>query len=264
MFRSQLPEPPGLRRLLFSILRIAVGVYFGLCLMLFAFQRSLIYYPQPRQNTAGITLLALQSQGQSINVSTRPRDGDAALIYFGGNAEDVSLDMPDYAAAFPDRAIYLMHYRGYGGSSGKPAEKGIVSDALALFDLVHGQHSKVILIGRSLGAGVAIQVAAARPAERLVLVTPFDSLKDPAYKAYPYLPCGLLLVDKYESWRYAPKIQAPTLILAAGNDEIVPASSTERLRTRFQSGLVHYVVIPGAGHNTISEASNYMSLIQSG
>lgn len=264
MFSSQLPKPLGMRRVLYSLVRIAAGVYIGLCLMLFAFQRSLMYYPQPRQNTAGTTLLTLPNQGQSINVSTRPHDGDAALIYLGGNAEDVSLDMSDYADAFPDRAIYLLHYRGYGGSSGKPTEKGIASDALALFDLVHSQHSKVILIGRSLGTGVAVQVAAARPVERLVLITPFDAFKDPANKAYPYLPCGLLLIDKYESWRYAPRIQAPTLILAAGNDEIIPASSTERLRTRFQNGLVHYVVIAGTGHNTISDAPNYMSLIQGG
>ena len=68
-------------------------------------------------------MLTLQTGGERILVSTRPKDAPGALLYFGGNAEDVSLNMPDLSAAFPDRAIYLLHYRGYGGSSGHPSEK---------------------------------------------------------------------------------------------------------------------------------------------
>ncbi len=253
-----------MRRVIYSILRIVAGVYIGLCLLLFFTQRSLIYYPQPRHNTDGVTLLTVQNEGQSVLVSTRPQDGDAALIYFGGNAEDVSIDLPDYESAFPDRAIYMLHYRGYGGSTGKPTEQGIVSDALALFDLVHRQHGRVIVVGRSLGSGVAVQIAADRPVERLVLITPYNGLVDAAAKAYPYLPNSLLLRDKFESWRYAPRVQAPTLILVAGDDEVIPAASTERLRARFRAGLIHYVVIPGAGHNSISDSPNYMQLIKSG
>jgi uncharacterized protein len=253
-----------MRRVLYSILRIIAGVYVGLCLLLFFTQRSLIYYPQPRHNTDGVILLTVHNNGESILASTRPHDGDAALIYFGGNAEDVSLDLPEYAAAFPDWEIYMLHYRGYGGSTGKPTEQGIVSDALALFDLVHRQHRRVIVVGRSLGSGVAVQIAAQRPVERLVLITPYNTLVDAAAKAYPYLPNSLLLRDKYESWRFAPRVKAPTLILAAANDEVIPAASTERLRTHFPVGLVHYVVIPGADHNGISDSPNYMSLIQSG
>ena len=185
MFRSQLPEPPSMRRVLYSILRIIAGVYVGLCLLLFLTQRSLIYYPQPRHNTDGVILLTVHNNGESILASTRPHDGDAALIYFGGNAEDVSLDLPEYAAAFPDWAIYMLHYRGYGGSTGKPTEQGIVSDALALFDLVHRQHSRVIVVGRSLGSGVAVQIAAQRPVERLVLITPYNTLVDAAAKSLP-------------------------------------------------------------------------------
>jgi hypothetical protein len=253
-----------MRRALLRIVRIAVLVYVGLCIMLFLFQRSMIYYPQPREYQAGVTLLTLQSGGERVLVSTRPHNGDAALIYFGGNAEDVSQDMPDFRAEFPDTAIYLLHYRGYGGSSGKPTEKGIVADALVLFDLVHAQHSSVIVIGRSLGSGVAVQVASQRPVARLVLVTPYDGLKDIAAKEYPFIPVGLLLLDKYQSWRYAPQVTAPTLILAAGSDEVIPRSSTERLKARFKSGIVRYVVIPGAGHNTISDNSEYMALLKSG
>ncbi|MGB8258935.1 MAG: alpha/beta hydrolase [Terracidiphilus sp.] len=253
-----------MRKFLFIVLRIVVGVYLGLSVMLFFFQRSMIYYPQPRSNTDDITVEALQVDGQRVLVSTRPHAGEKALIYFGGNAEDVSLGMPGLAAAFPDAAIYLLHYPGYGGSSGKPTEKSIVASAFALFDLVHARHASVVLIGRSLGTGAAVQVAAARPVSRLVLVTPYDSLSDAAAREYPFLPVNWLMRDKYESWRYAPRITAPTLILAAGQDELIPRSSTERLRGRFREGVVHYVVVPDAGHNSISDSPKYLELLKAG
>src|SRR5687768_4325056 len=150
-------------------------LYAFACLMLFATQRNLIYFAVPRTNTTAPTL-ALKTDAGDVLVSTRAVEGKRAIVYFGGNAEDVSQSVPDLAVAFPDRAIYALHYRGYGGSAGSPAQAGIVADALALHDLVQSDHDDIVLIGRSLGSGVAMQVAGARPATRLVLVTPFDSL----------------------------------------------------------------------------------------
>lgn len=253
-----------MKKALFSIGRIVAGVYVGLCALLYFGQRSMIYIPQPRNYRVGISLVTLHPDGQNVLVSSRPHDGDDALIYFGGNAEDVSLDMPEFSEAFPKAAIYLLHYRGYGGSTGEATEKSLVSDALELFDLVHTQHRNVLIVGRSLGSGIAVQVASQRPVIRLVLITPYDGLKDIAANEYPFLPVGLLLKDKFESWRYAAKITAPTLIIAVGNDELVPRSSTDRLKTRFKDGVARYVVIPNAGHNTISDSQSYMTIIKSG
>jgi uncharacterized protein len=168
-------EVSPMRKIFLRVITMAAALYIGICACLFVFQRNLIYYPQPRANTTGITVLTIEDGAERALVSSRPHEGEDAVIYFGGNAEDVSLDMPEYAAAFPNAAIYLLHYRGYGGSSGAPTEQGIVADALALFDLVHAQHKNVVVIGRSLGTGVAVQVASQRPVVRLVLVTPYDA-----------------------------------------------------------------------------------------
>jgi hypothetical protein len=241
---------------------IAVTVIFaGLCAALFLFQRSLIYFPQPRSNREASTLMALSVGTETIQVSTRPHSGPDALIYFGGNAEDVSEDMPDLATAFPKRAIYLLHYPGYGGSSGKPSQQAIFAAALALFDQVHAEHPNIVVIGRSLGSGVAVWIASLRPVVRLVLVTPYDSLADAAAQQYPYMPVRWLLLDKYESWRYAPKVTAPTRIIVAEEDEVIPRSSSDRLRTRFQHDLVSYFLVPNAGHNTIQNSPNYWTLL---
>jgi uncharacterized protein len=246
----------------FFIMVVAAAVLFvGVCGVLFVFQRSLIYYPQPSSHQHGVTLMPLTVGAEAVMVSTRPLAGPDAVIYFGGNGEDVSQDMPDMTTAFPSRAIYLLHYPGYGGSSGSPSQKAIFADALALFDRVHPEHPNVVVIGRSLGSGVAVWVASQRPVARLVLVTPFDSLGDAAAPQYPYVPIRWMLLDKYESWRYAPHVTAPTRIVVAEDDELVPRSSSDRLRTRFKEGLVSYVVLPAVGHNTIQDSPDYWSLV---
>src|SRR5260370_1970214 len=100
----------------------------------------------------------------------RPEVAPAALIYFGGNAEDVSQDIPDLADAFPDRAIYALHYPGYGGSSGSPSQKAIFAASLALFDRVHAEHQNVVVVGRSLRSGAPFWIASQTPTPHLTLL----------------------------------------------------------------------------------------------
>lgn len=250
------------RRVILTMLLLVAILFAGVCGALFVFQRSLIYFPQPRSYQHGTTLMTLQVGSGTVLVSTRPTTGSDALIYFGGNAEDVSRNMPDFSTAFPNYAIYLLHYPGYGGSSGSPSEQAIVAAALALFDRVHAEHNNIVVVGRSLGSGVAVHLASLRPIERLVLVTPYDSLADVAAHHYPFLPARWLLRDKFESWKYAPQVTAPTRIVVAEKDEVIPRASTDRLRTRFKNGIVSYVVVPGVGHNTISDSADYLSLLK--
>jgi len=241
---------------------IAVFIYLGICATLFASQRSMIYYPQAGAANRPADTLTLTVPDAALRVTIRPHDGSRALIYFGGNAEDVSLNLPALAQAFPDRAIYLLHYRGYGGSTGTPSEETLRKDALALFDKVHAEHAEIVVIGRSLGSGVAIRLASQRPVSRLVLVTPYDSMQELAAREFPYLPVRWLMTDKYESWRYASLIRVPTQLIAAEFDEVIPGASTSRLLANFNRGVASLTVIPGTGHNTISGSPAYLEALR--
>jgi pimeloyl-ACP methyl ester carboxylesterase len=156
----------------------------------------------------------------------------------------------------------MLHYRGYGGSSGKPTEEALHSDARALYEMVHARHPDVIVVGRSLGSGVAVQLAATRQVTRLVLITPFDSIVNLASRQFPFVPVDLLLRDRFESWRYAPQVTAPTLIIAAANDEVVPRESTLALFNAFGPGVATMTTISGAGHNSISSSPGYMATVR--
>ncbi len=252
------------RRMLLNVVVGLAILYAGVCGALFLCQRSMIYFPPPISECKGGSLTALEIENGRVLVSTRPRDGPDALIYLGGNAENVSLNMPDLSAAFPGHALYLLHYRGYCGSPGRPSEEALFGDALALVDRVRALHPNVVIAGRSLGSGIAIRVASLRTVSRLVLVTPYDSLQEIAARQFPYVPVRWLLRDKFESWRYAPQVTAPTLIIAAELDEVIPRASSELLRTRFQHGVASMVVIAGTGHNTISASRDYLRLMKDG
>ncbi|WP_445178833.1 alpha/beta hydrolase [Pseudomonas sp. McL0111] len=243
-------------RKLMSLVALIVIVYLLLCAALFVFQRSLIYFPQPGTVNAADTLVKMPDA--DIRVSTREHSGPKALIYFGGNAEDVSRNLPGFAEAFPDYALYLMNYRGFGGSGGSPSEEAIAEDALALFDQVYASHPQITVIGRSLGSGVAVRLASQRPATQLILVTPFNSLVEIATRQYPWVPVQWLLKDRFESGKYAAHISVPTLLLAASDDQVVPRASSQRLLGNFGKGVATLRVVPDSGHNSISERREYL------
>jgi uncharacterized protein len=249
-------------RLIFIVPVTLTFMYGALCLVLFAFQRSLIYYPQPKSATDNSPTLTLNIEGERIIVSTRAGRGHYAVIYFGGNAEYVAYSLPTLGEAFPERFIYALNYRGYGGSTGKPSEAAIIQDALYLFDRIHADHPNVIVIGRSLGSGVAIQVASQRPVERLVLVTPYDSLLNIAASQFRFFPLRRLMLDKFESWRFAPKLNAPTSVIAAQPDEVIPFARTQGLLKYLPPSLTSLTVIPGVDHNSISESPEYIPALR--
>ncbi|WP_215396396.1 alpha/beta hydrolase [Rheinheimera oceanensis] len=240
-------------RMLLTLTGYVLAGYGLLCLLLYLLQRQLIYFPVAAQ-LPPTNPLTLQQANATVLVSSKARETSRALLYFGGNAEDVSVYLPEFAAAFPNHAIYLMHYRGYGGSSGNPSEQALVADALALFDQLQTKHSDITVLGRSLGSGVAVQLAAQRKVAQLVLITPFDSLSALARQQFPFFPVKWLLKDTYNSVAYAPAINSPTLILLAEQDEIIGRAHSEALYHAFTPGIATLKSYSGS-HNSYLAAS---------
>ena len=252
---------PLKRTALFVMISSALG-YAAVCALLFVAQSSLIYHP--RAATAGATTaMTLPVDGATLRISHRPKPGNRALIYLGGNAEDVSASLAGFSRAFPDHALYLMHYRGYGGSTGQPSEAALFADALALYDRVKATHTHITVVGRSLGSGVAVYLASQRPVSRLTLITPYDSIANVAAQRLRIIPVQWLMFDKYESWRYAPNVTAATRVLLAEADEVIPRVRSDALMRYFQPGVATLNVIPGTGHNSISQHPDYLTLLRS-
>lgn len=253
-----------MRRWIYGAIVVVLLLYVAVCVVVFLLQRSLIYFPQPRQVRDEASTLKLPVDGAELVVTVRPRPGPKAILYFGGNAEDVSANLDTFSAWFPDHSLYLMHYRGFGGSTGAPSEAANHADAAALWRAASAQHTELVVIGRSLGSGIAVRLAATRPIAKLILVTPYDSVAEIAARAYWFLPTRWMLLDRYDSGRYAPSIRVPTTVLVAQHDAEIPRDSTDKLIARFAPGIVRRIDIPGSDHNSILGQSGYRAALQSG
>lgn len=255
---------------LLAIFQITALVVIGFPLLMYLAQDSLIFFPQPlaearraaiaqRPSTESLFLDA--ADGTRLHAwHVRGAPGASLVMYFGGNAEEVSWMMDEAARRTPEASWLLVDYRGYGASGGSPSEKSLTGDALRWYDQMAHQYKNIYVFGRSLGSGVAVQLAAQRPIAGVILVAPFDSLVEVGKHYYPYLPVKWMLRHRFDSVALAPKIKAPLLCVVATRDEIIPAVHSKRLFDAW-GGPKYWIGLEGAGHNSTDNATNYWSSI---
>jgi len=187
------------------------------------------------------------------------------VIFFGGNAQEVTSFAPSVAGTYGERAALFVNYRGYGDSGGKPGERELVADGAELFDWAARRSdvdaARIALHGRSLGSGVAVQVAALRPARCVILTSPFDSAREVARAIYPWLPVGMLMRHPFDSAALAPRIHAPALFLMGDADTLIPKSHSERLASLW-AGPAERVSFEGFGHNDLGMSPRYDAAVQ--
>jgi len=246
---------------------IIAVVVVGLPLLMYLAQDSLIFHPQPLAESKRLALSqrpAVESLFIDAADGTRLHawhvKGESLVIYFGGNAEEVSWMLEEAARRTPRTGWLLVDYRGYGSSGGSPSESALVADGLRWYDQMGGQYKNIYLFGRSLGSGVAVQLAAHRPVAGVILVAPFDSLVEVGKRHYPFLPVNWMLRHRFDSVAVAPKIAAPLLCIVATDDEIIPAAHAKRLYDAW-GGEKRWVGLEGAGHNSTDGAASYWTSI---
>ena len=239
-----------------SALALLAVVAVGVPLLMFLVQDRLLFFPQPlaaaqRADIAkrtGAKEVVLDAEGARIHAWHVP--GDPLILYFGGNAEEVSWMLQERGRV-PGAGWLLVSYRGYGGSDGAPSAGNISADALRWYDHAAGAlgAKRIVVFGRSLGSGAAVHVAAHRRVDKVILATPFDSLAAVAKRHYPWLPVDLLLRHRFEPADLAPRVGAPLLCIAAGRDEVIPPAHAKRLFDAW-GGPKRWIELEGAGHNS--------------
>ena len=250
-----------LKRISKLLLIAFVFVYVGIGLLLYTFQEKLLYHPTPNIPIA-YSKVVLEREGAKIVVHVLNPNKSNAILYFGGNAESMAKSADYIAKQFPEFTCYLMDYRGFGESTGKPSQAALFSDALALYDKVAPTHQRISIGGRSLGTGVAVYVAAHREVSKLALITPYDSIAAVAQERYPLYPAALLLKDKYDSVRCVCNIKAKTFIVMAQNDKVIPRGHTQKLIEAFPKGQLKIAIIKNRGHIDISDDERYYKIMQ--
>ncbi len=229
-------------------------------------QERLIFFPQPVVSTAHLPARAsplevLVADGTRLRgwIVKGAATGAPTVIYFGGNAEEVSWTLAD--AHWPHGwTIVGLNYRGYGTSEGTPGERALSADALAIYDAVTSRDDvdprRIIVFGRSLGTAIAVHLAAERPVAGAILVSPYDSLTAIGKKHYPWLPVSWLLRHRFDALADAKRNEMPLLAIVGGSDSIIPP---ERSRALFDAwaGPKTWQLVPGADHNELGSGGAF-------
>ncbi len=250
-----------------ALLLIVGMLYLGLCAVLFAAQRSLIY-PAPRTEPAnlrgqpgfGVVPLANGLDVDRFYLPAPP--GAPTVVHFHGNGEQL-LGQRELGQALGDAGLGFLavEYPGYGASPGSPSEAGLYASAEAALQFLRDQGVKpedIVLSGRSLGSGVAVEMARRGYGARMVLVSPYTSMVAMGQRTLPFLPAALLMRDRFQSLDKARDIPIPVLIIHGEEDEVVPVDMGRALGQRFPHARV--VTVPGAHHNDVLERSGQQQL----
>jgi hypothetical protein len=250
------------RRLVAAALACA-GIYAAIALAMFVFQRDLQYLPSrgvldPRAiGLQGVERVQIRTpDGETLTAWHKPASsGRATILYLHGNGGSLASrprKLGSYAAS--PFGLLALSYRGYGDSTGSPSERGLVTDALAAYAWLEAKGAirdgGVAVIGESLGSGVAVQLAAAKPVRALMLEAPYTSATDVAAQAYPWLPVRLLLKDTFRSVDHIGKVKAPLLVQHGTDDAVIPFTQGQALCARANEPK-RFVAIEGGTHDGV-------------
>jgi hypothetical protein len=242
---------------------LAILLYLGLAATFFATQRSLLYYPSRRwvsladahANAAYRQIDVSTSDGIRLKAWYAPPTSQAfTVVFFHGNADALynASEVGDrYIAA--GYGFLATEYRGYSGLAGKPTEQGLYEDGRAYLKYLISQGidaKHLVLLGQSLGTGVAIEMATEYRVGGLMLLSPFASIPRIAQVHFPIFPAGLLALDRYENAKKIGSVHAPVLIVNGTADDIVPPVQGKELFALANEPR-EFHSIPGRGHNDI-------------
>ena len=244
-----------------------VVVFYVLCILFMYFrQDALLFYPNMARHEehgeSGVVDYSLRQGGATLRgwLVNQGFAREKLLVYYGGNAEDVFLNIDEFRDMHA--ATLFVAYRGYGPSDGKPGEAELFADGLAVLDDVLARYSpdQIFLIGRSLGSGVACYVASRRKVQGAILVTPYDSIENVAKSHYPWLPVTFFLRHRFASLEYLKNISCPLLVLYGGKDQVIQPARTENLIHHIP-GEKDVVYLEAADHGTIDMYPAYWEAI---
>lgn len=245
-------------------IRTFLIAYIGLVAILFLMQRNLLYYPfgayQPPQeiglqNTQELRLPTPDGQQALAWFSPPPEDSSGRVaVFFHGNGGGLKQNSFLLTMLQQSRLGFLaVEYRGYPGYEGKTTEENIYNDARAGMDFLEAQGytpDKLILLGQSLGSGVAVQMATEYEVGLVALISPYTTIADAAAHIYWYLPVQWLVLDRFDSFGKIRDVTAPVYIFHGTEDTLVPFALGQRLYDHATTQK-RFFALDGQDHNRL-------------
>lgn len=234
-------------------------IYGGLVALVYLNQHRMIYAPPAARSDipAGFERVTYRTPDRlGLTAGYRPAaEGMPTLLFFHGNAaswQSSALVTDEFAAA--GYGILAAEYRGYSDNPGTPSEPGLYQDARGAWQFLREQkglaESDIVLVGNSIGSGVAVQLATEVRARALILISPFNSMEETAARQLKWLPVRMLLRDRYRNDEKLPEIGEPILILHGEDDSLIALEQAQSLATMRDDTTIE--IYPGWGHDLVT------------
>lgn len=259
-----------LARIALRGLKIAAVAY-CLVLLVLLYLENMLVYPAPRYPEGDWQATWLEHEDVSFNSADGTKlhgwyvehpQPKAVILYCHGNGTHVAYTA-EFLREMRDEfqvSIFAFDYRGYGRSEGMPAEAGILADAEAAQEWLAKRagidRKDIVLMGRSLGGGIALHLAAEHGARGVILQNTFTSLHDAAAANYPWVPVRLLMKNRYDSLSRISRYAGPLFISHGTADRIIPFAHGQKLFAA-ATGPKEFFEIAGGDHND-SEPEHYL------
>ena len=250
-----------------KIIYFFVGLYILVCILLYFFQTRLIFFPEKLSQDQVLHFEGdfeeryfQVDENKTIHaLHFYNKNPKGVILYFHGNAgslKDWGHVAPDFVKLGYD--VLISDFRGYGKSTGEISEQGFYDDAQMLYDflLTKYQSDKIIIYGRSLGTGVAVDLASKNNSQQLILETPFMNFADLAQSKFKIFPVKLLLQYHFESDKKIRKVDCPIHIFHGTQDELIPYQHALELASLLNKETA-LTTIPNGNHNNLPTHSIY-------
>lgn len=249
----------------FKRLLITAAVIYGVsAAALFAFQKQIIYAPTVGAYAPDVYGLKdtnvehiVTPDGFTLEMwSSAAGPGKPTIAFFHGNAGNLAHRVPTLRM-FQDKGygFVALDYRGYGNSTGSPAESALYADARLVLDHIasnlHIDPDALVLYGESLGTGIATKLASERDVAAVILQSPYTSISDAAKHRFFWLPVDLLLTERLSNIAGIDRLNAPLLIMHGEQDELFPVDMAKLLYEKAKT-VKAAVYFQGVGHNDLN------------
>lgn len=198
-------------------------------------------------------------QFPAVNGKDTSRQAKGLVLYFHGNKKNIGW-YAKYATTFTHRGYecWMIDYPGFGKSTGPLTEERLYGYAAQLYKLGRARFSSdsIIIYGKSMGTGIAAQLAAVRDVKALILETPYYSMHSLVSRYLPIYPVSRMIHYRLPTYEYLPKVTAPIVIFHGTSDGVVPYSQSERLAPLLKPG-DKLVTLENGEHNNLSEFPGY-------
>ena len=263
------------KRLILRWLKIIIIIYCAIGIALYYLQERFLFHPTPLPYNF---TFAFRDSFKEVNIEINKNETfnlvqffppDSArkgvVLYFHGNMENIN-HYSVFVANFKKHGfeVWMPDYPGFGKTTGELSENKLYEEARLIYTLARTKYNQdsIIIYGKSLGTGIASQLASRKPCKRLILETPYYSIPD-LFSAYaPVYPTGSMSHFKLPTAEYLAEVKVPITIFHGTADGVIPYGHASKLKAALKKG-DEFITIKKGTHNNLNDFDEFHHVLDS-